>query len=312
MGNRLEGKVAVITGSAQGVGRAVAIAMAKEGARVVVNNRAPNGKADAESVAHEIAGLGGTAVAAYGDCSKEEDCAKIMDTCIKAFGTVDILVNNAGVSSGDDLEMFRTETAIEEFKLALFSQIHTCRAAVPHMLQKGWGRVINTSSITAYHYSYKYSTTYSSSKAAVIGFTRLLARSYIREGITANIVMPDCKTRLTNPALEPMMADAVRGWYMYGNLSEEAARHCLDLPEPEEVAPFYVYLASPESGYINGKTFMLNRDITMLAEPDPAWIITRAKENPLWTLEQLDAIVPGMMDRVAPYPPYPPKEDVPF
>lgn len=303
---KLDGKVAVITGSSQGIGRAVALSMAAEGAKVVVNNRKPavDGGADAEKVANEIIAAGGVALPVYADVSQESECVRLIDTAIKEFGSVDILVNNAGISSGDSLEMFTEEAADKEFRIGLYSAIWTCREAIPHMLENGYGRIINTSSITALHWSWVYTTTYTCVKAAVYGLTRLIARSYGHQGITANIAMPDVNTRLTDTKLEPMMEQAMMGWYASGTIDQGILAHCLNLPEPEECAAFYTYLASPEASYINGKTFKISDDIELLAEPDRVRFLVH-NSGEIWTVDQFAQQVPGMMSDSIPCPPYP-------
>ena len=302
---KLEGKVAVITGSSQGIGRAVALSMAAEGAKVVTNNRKASADGyDAERVAHEIEAAGGIALPVYADVSKEEDCVKLIDAAVREFGSVDILVNNAGIGSGDSLEMFTEEAADKEFRIGLYSSIWTCRQALPHMQKNGFGRIINTSSITAIQWSWIYTTTYTCVKAAVYGLTRLIARSYGHQGITANVAMPDVNTRLTDTKLQPVMEQAMTGWYANGTINKDILDHCLNLPEPEECAAFYTYLALPESGYINGKTFKISDDIELIAEPERERFLVH---NPgeIWTVEQFEKRMPDMMQGTVPCPPYP-------
>lgn len=308
MAKRLEGKAAVITGSSQGIGRAVALSMAAEGAKVIVNNRKPSkdGGADAEKVAKEITDAGGIAIPVYGDCSIEADCIKLVDTCVKEFGSVDILLNNAGIASGADLDTFTEEDALHEFRISLFSAIYTCREAMPHMLKNGFGRILNVSSITALMWSYRYTLTYTCVKSAMIGFTRLLARTYGHEGVTANIVMPDVNTRLTDTGLQPVMEDAMTSWYMYGTMSKENLDHCLNLAPPEEAAAFYTYLATPEAGFINGKTFKISEDVQLFAEPDRIRRLIH-KPGDIWTVDEFDELAFDFMEGLEACPPYPPQ-----
>ncbi len=311
MKKSLEGKAAVITGSSQGMGRAVALSMAAEGAKVIVNNRKPNSDGpDAEKVAQEIRQAGGIAIPVYGDAAEEEVCKKLVDTCVKEFGSIDILVNNAGIPSGDDLAMFDEAYAIKLFRTCLCGSVYTCREAIPHMQKNGYGRIINTSSITALQWSWRYTTTYTSVKSAVYGFTRLLARSYGHDGITANVVLPDVNTRLTDVVQQPVMEQAMTGWYLYGTMSEKNLKHCLNLPNPEVCAAFYSYLASPAAANINGKTFKVSDDIELVAEPELIRFFTRSKNDPVWTVEDFENRFESFMEGIAPCPPFQQKEGI--
>ena len=175
MSNRLKGKVAVVTGSGQGIGKSIAIALAKEGAKVVTNNRKPNStdvtglvgysldslnkerqaklnkslddlRGDAESVANEIKKLGGEAVPFYGDVADFKVAGKLIQTAVDSFGSIDILVNNAGTFRYANIWDMTEETWDAVTLNKPKSYFNCTRHAVPYMMKKKWGRIINTSS----------------------------------------------------------------------------------------------------------------------------------------------------------------------
>ncbi len=171
MSEILKDRVAVVTGSGQGIGRAIAIAMAKEGARVVTNNRRPETSGgDAETTAREIVAMGGQAVPFFGDISESDMGQKLIQTAVDEFGRLDILVNNAGILR--DVLIF--DMSDEDFDLVikanLYGTFYCTRAACRVMKEQGYGRIVNTSSCAALGMASK--ANYSAAKEGITGFTR--------------------------------------------------------------------------------------------------------------------------------------------
>lgn len=183
----LAGKVAVVTGASRGIGRAVALALAAQGARVCVNYRERTAAAEATLAA--IAAAGGTAFAHQADVSDAAQAAGLVDAAVERWGRLEILVNNAGVAL--DKLLLDTSAAEWDHLLAvdLGGAFHCAKAAIPHMLSAGWGRIINISSIWGL-VGAAGEVAYSTAKAGLIGFTRGLAKELGQAGITVNAVAP--------------------------------------------------------------------------------------------------------------------------
>ena len=140
----LEGRVALVTGGTQGIGRATAIRLAQEGAAVVI---AARGREGLDAVAAQIGAAGGKVAAVQADVAKAADCERLVGEVIKAFGCLDILVNNAGTSSTGDFESVTDEAWREDLELKLFGAIRLARLAIPHMKKQGGGRIVNITTI---------------------------------------------------------------------------------------------------------------------------------------------------------------------
>jgi len=198
----LEGKVAVVTGGGRGLGREYSIALAKEGARVVVND--PGFEIDgsggdreiAEKVVEEIRAQGGIAVPSFDSVASSEGVEKMIRTALENFGGVDILINNAGILRNNTITEMSDEEWESVINVILKGSFLCIRAAGRIMKEKKWGRIINTSSLTAVFGSYGQAN-YSSASAGVMGLTRTAAIEFARYGITVNCVLPLAVTRLT-------------------------------------------------------------------------------------------------------------------
>lgn len=246
---RLEGRVAVVTGAGQGIGRAVAIMLAAEGAAVVLNSRSetrPDGGTTAFTVRDEILAAGGRAIAVAADVREVAGVQAIHDAAIAQFGTIGILVNNAGHSENavKPIEEMSVEDWDFMHSLNLRSQFLCTKLAVPHMKQAGWGRILNVSSATGI-YGLPGMMSYGSAKAGSIGFTMALAAELKGTGVTANVVMPAAMTPRTVRTLEVRKA-------MTG-LSEPFTPN----RTAEAVAAPMVCLCLPEAGEITGQLYHL-------------------------------------------------------
>lgn len=241
---KLEGKVALVTGGDSGIGRAVAVAYAKEGASVAIAYLDEHEDADQTIKAIEAYGAKGAKFAA--DVSDVENCNQLVVDVISEFGQLNILVNNAGKQfPQDDFLAISPDQLMETFSTNIFSMFYLTQAALPH-LQKG-DSIINTSSVTAYRGSPEL-IDYSSTKGAITSFTRSLSANIAEQGIRVNSVAP-------GPIWTPLIPAT------FG--AEKVGEHGGDTPmerrgQPSELAPAYVYLASKDSTYVTGQAIHVN------------------------------------------------------
>ncbi len=239
---RLEGRKAVVTGADSGIGRATAIAYAREGADVLLSYL-PEEENDAKEVIGLIEAEGRKAIAFPGDISDEQTCLKMIDTAVEQLGGIDILANIAGKQvATDDISNITTDQLIKTYQVNIYAMFWLCKAAIPHM-PKG-GTIINTSSIQASDPS-AHLLDYASTKAAIIAFTKALSGQVAERGIRVNAVAP-------GPVWTPLQPSG-------GQFPDAIPDFGSDTPlgrpgQPVEVSPAYVFFASQESSYITGET----------------------------------------------------------
>lgn len=282
MAQKLAGKVAVLTGAGSqvGIGRETALAMAAEGAKIVVNDitKDPDGSWGADRVVKEIEAANGTAVANYDSVASMEGGQNIIKTAIDNFGRIDILVNTAGnFKAVPTVDL--TEEGWDDIHNVHMKGLFACtQAAVKEMIKHGsGGRIINFTSIAAYTPDigpYGPSIAYCSAKAGVLGFTKMLSVEMQQYGITANCISPAAVTTL---------------FPMPGGKG----------PKPENVAPMVVYLATDEAKDITGMIFrVMAGDIWVLAPPmqtpGPHQYLHKIDK---WTVDELIQIMPRMVQR---------------
>lgn len=237
---RLTGRTAVITGGDSGIGRAVAIAFAREGADVLLSYLDTE-EADARKTAGLVEAAGRRAVTVPGDIRDEAQCGQIVRRAVEEFGQIDILVNNAAyqMSAGGVLDI-DTEQLDRVFKTNVYAMFWLCKAAIPH-LPPG-STIINTSSIQAFQPSAELMD-YAMTKAAIVNFTKSLANELADKGIRVNSVAPGPVWTPLIPATMPAeKVDSFGGDTPLGRAAQ-----------PAELAPPYVFLASQESSYITGE-----------------------------------------------------------
>ncbi|MFD0263986.1 SDR family oxidoreductase [Kitasatospora indigofera] len=238
---RLAGRVALITGGDSGIGRAVALAFAREGADVAFCHLAAE-QADAEETVRLVEESGRRAMAVAGDVREEGFCAGLVQRCLRELGALDILVNNAAyqMSQPDGLAAISTDQFDRVMKTNLYGMFWLTRAALPH-LREG-ASVINTASVQAYKPS-PHLLDYAMTKAAIVAFTQGLAVQLAPDGIRVNAVAP-------GPVWTPLIP---------ATMDEEKVAHFGEqspmgrAAQPAEMAPAYVFLASPEASYITGE-----------------------------------------------------------
>ncbi len=242
--NKLENKVAIITGGDSGIGRAVAVAFAREGADIVVSYL--NEHEDAKETKWQVEQLGRKCVLIAGDISEEQQCIDIVEDAVRNFNRLDIVVNNAAVQyPKDNLEDISAEQLEKTFKTNIFPHFYLSKAALKY-LQKG-SCIINTTSVTAYRGS-KHLIDYASTKGAIVGFTRSLSTALAEKGIRVNGVAPG-----------PIWTPLIPATFPEEHVATFGNNVPLKRPgQPEEVATCYVFLASEDSSYITGQVLHPN------------------------------------------------------
>ncbi|RYY47335.1 MAG: SDR family NAD(P)-dependent oxidoreductase [Sphingomonadales bacterium] len=292
-----EGRVAIVTGAGNGLGRAYALGLAAEGARVMVNDlgvgthgEAGENKGAAEKVVDEIRALGGEAVANTDDVAEWESGRRMVETALDSFGRLDAVVNNAGFVRDRMFVSCSPEEWDAVIRVHLRGHFCTSRHAVDHWrAQQKAGhsvdaRIINTTSGAGLQGSVGQSA-YSTAKAGIAGLTLVQAAELARYGITANALAPNARTRMTATGGFDMAADE-RGF---------------DVFAPENMAPLVAYLVSGQSQGITGQVFELKGGTVFLSQ---GWTDSPAHENGR-RLEagEVDAIVRGLLARREPAKP---------
>jgi len=280
MTQRLQGKSAVVTGGGDGIGRAVALALAAEGAKVVVNDIGVgvDGKKVADNVVEEINGAGGQAVANYDSVATIAGGENIVKTATSNFGRINILVNCAG-----NFKTVKTVDITEDdwdsiMSVHLKGHFSCVKAAVPEMIKQKSGRIINISSRAAALGAA--SLAYNTAKAGILGFTSMLAAEQKENGITVNAVLPSAETKLF-PGPAPSIGD---------NMPISSERG------PEYVAPLIVFLATDEARSITGRYIYISGGYVCvyarsLVLPGDAHMLLRKPGK--WTIEELgEALLP--------------------
>lgn len=239
---RLKGRKALVTGGDSGIGRATAIAFAREGADVAINYL-PEEEPDALEVIAHIKDAGRKVVAIPGDISDETFCKELVETAVKELGGLDILANVAGKQvSVESIQDISTEQFDQTFKTNVYAMFWICKYALPHM-QPG-ASIINTASIQSYQPS-AHLLDYASTKAAIVAFTKALAKQVVEKGIRVNAVAP-------GPVWTPLQPSHGQPPESIPSFGEQAP---MKRPgQPAEVAPAYVFFASQESSYITAET----------------------------------------------------------
>jgi NAD(P)-dependent dehydrogenase (short-subunit alcohol dehydrogenase family) len=263
MGDRVKGKVAVVIGAGSigpgwGNGKAAAVLYAREGAKVAAVDLNPAAAAETKGI---IEGEGGTCLAIAADVSKSEDTARAVDDAMKAFGRIDILHNNVGIASLGGPEEVAEAEWDRVMAINLKSFFLTCKRALPIMVRQGRGAIVNIASIAGIRYTGVNYITYSTTKGAIIPFTRAIALQYAKQGIRANCILPG----LMNT---PMVHAGLQKAYSSKASTEEMVRvrdaQCPmgHMGDAWDVAHAALFLASDEAKYITGTELVVDGGIT--------------------------------------------------
>ena len=244
-----DGRVALVTGGGRGIGRAVALRLANEGANVAISYRSNDASAD--EAAEEVRAAGVKCAVFKGDVASPDEVAELFEGVGEAFGRIDILVNNAGLTR-DNLMMRMKEEEFDDVVATNLKGTSLCtRAALRPMIRARWGRIVSVSSVVGL-VGNAGQANYAASKAGIIGFTKSVAREVAQRGITANVVAPGyVETELTG-TLPEKVKDQIRGQVPAGRFGEA-----------EEVAEVVAFLAGEGAGYVTGQTLAVDGGMTM-------------------------------------------------
>lgn len=241
---KFRGKVVVITGGDSGIGRAMAIGFAKEGAKVAIMYL--NEHRDARETKKYIEAVGSEALLIPGDIGSERFCKRAAEQIVRAYGRIDVLCNNAAEQHPQDSLLDITAAQLERtFRTNIFGMFYMTKAVLPHL--KSGSAIVNTTSITAYQGS-PMLLDYSSTKGAIVTFTRSLAKNLVDKGIRVNAVAP-------GPIWTPLIPSTFHG--------EKVAQFGSNMPmgragQPDEIAPAVIFLASDAASYISGQVIHIN------------------------------------------------------
>ena len=284
---RLTDRIAVVTGAGRGIGKEIALLMASEGAKVLVNDLGGNtdgtgGGSIAQEVADEIISNGGDAIANTNSVAEIEGGKSIIDSAVEAFGGLDILVNNAGILR--DRTIFNMEESDWDAVIAVHLKGHYCctRPFAQYIREQNRTgcRIINFSSVSGLYGNFGQAN-YGAAKAGIAGFSRVIALELAKYGCTSNTISPGALTRMTIPLRE--------------NRGEKIESTDLESGGPQHIAPICAWLASEASAGITSEIFHTGRGgISIMQQPKV--IKQFVKKSGLWSLEELDQVVPQLVE----------------
>jgi NAD(P)-dependent dehydrogenase (short-subunit alcohol dehydrogenase family) len=308
---KLDGRNAVVTGAGRGIGRAVAVLLAQEGANVVVND--PGGNVDgtghdngpADQVVAEITKAGGTAVSNYDSVATADGGETMVRQCVDAFGRIDFLINVAGILRDRMIFNMSEEEWDAVYSVHLKGHFNTIKPASVLMRQQRYGRIVNFSSISGLR-GISGQSNYGAAKAGIAGLTRVVARDLGRYAVTCNAIAPGAQTRMI--AQIPQASRQIRA---KAGIQEPARPPEPVVPmTPEHVAPMTAWLCTDDAWNVNGKIFHVAGGNVSLAHEEHH--IQSIEKDGKWELKELAALVPNQLMAGIPNPaPPPPDLDIP-
>ncbi len=290
--SRFDGKVAIVTGAGGGIGREHALLLAREGAKVVVNDTGLRTGADAASVVAEIEAAGGAATANT-DSATWEGADDIVAATLETYGRIDILVNNATAGATNDLWKFTEKQWDRTVGVNLKGYFAMIRAVATHMCRQGSGVIVNTSSGSGF--GHPAMIAYATAKEGVVGLTRTVAKELGRFGVRCNAIRPFATgvstaeyAQNTGPWMRVMGLTMGPEPGVEGQPNFDPAQF-----PPSKIAPFVAWLCSDATANVNGRTFHVSGDdVGLLSEPEPERVIHQSGG---WDLDSLDAAAPAAL-----------------
>lgn len=277
----LTGKVAVITGAGRGLGREEAMQLARQGARVVINDIGlPDAMEAANATVEDIKGFGGEAIAVFGDCADSNDAQNLLKTTLDTYGDMNIFINNAGFCRDKTIFGMSDDEFDSVVRVHLRGHFVNMRNATAYWREKAksgdevYGRLISTSSEAAI-YGSAGQPNYASAKAGIIAMTMGAAQLLTKYGITCNVIMPRALTDMTNSGQTAEMFQP----------PEDGSFHVFD---PANVAPLVGYLSSAEAGHISGEVMVVwGNEVSILERPKLREAIVNPKGARKWEVDDL-------------------------
>ncbi|MBI4199619.1 MAG: SDR family NAD(P)-dependent oxidoreductase [Chloroflexi bacterium] len=300
-GRRLEGRVAVVTGGGGGIGRGVVRCLAREGAKVVVNDLGPDlagrgtSQGPADAAVEEVRGEGGEAVACYDSVADDEGAMRIVQRALSSYGRLDIVCHLAGVLRDRMVFNMTEEEWDGVLRVHLYGAFHIVRHAVPHLVRQRYGRILLFSSRSGLGNTGQ--ANYSAAKEGMVGFARALAQELAPYGVPVNAVYPSGATRMTHSVPE-----TTRQLRSQLGIASPALRRAEGGEErdPERNAPKSVYLCTEGAGFITGQV-VYTGELPMAVYP-PRRACRAIHKEGRWTLEELEELVPRSLTQGLPNP----------
>jgi len=295
VGDRLKGRVAIVTGAGRGIGRCEALLLAAEGAAVVVNDFGGGAhgegseKSPADHVADEIKAAGGRAAANYGNIASFQAAEELVQQAIDAFGRLDIVVNNAGILRDRMIFNMAEDEWDGVMAVHLKGHFNLTRHACVAFRQQRSGVIVNTSSEAGLGNMGQ--ANYSAAKEGIVGLTRTIARDMGRYGVRCNAIRPRAATRLT--ISDEMREAAARGGA--AGMTPEMLQAFEKANPPEAVAPLVVWLCTDEAANVNGRNFLVTgNQIGLYSEPE---VIADVRSDHGWSLDELSKLMPEQVTK---------------